>query len=486
MTQRNDWQLGDPLDRSDTFAGASVAKSGVEPENASATSARRGKREMRIPVCLKVEIRDQFGGREQARTQFVMVRGAVLTTSSQVRLGHKVTLHNPKNGKSAECHVIGLERDPKNANQVEVEFTSAQHDFWPVQFPNEDSMLEDQPHVLKQPQEKHVFESRTSHQQSSSLSETKGQTHGNNVSHGLRDAHDGQIVVLGDSVAQDFAPTPRSQTQSQTQERFTPRIAPIDSVAQFRAANRAAHKREQRRKALYSVASIAALAGFLLIARPWAQHHQQEGVEASSVPPVVPIVQSLTAKAQRAISNAAAKVALGNSSTTASSATTPADAPSIESAKPPSDVDSDRSVEVAPPDLSDTGPAETQVAVQHKASLASTRKASSDDLGEQPIAVPLQIGEPANLQEKPEALSQVVAAVSPRAAVLAPQPARRVVPAKLMHSVPAQYPAMARQLRVEGEVVVSLDVDASGSVSAARAISGAPLLRAAALDAVRH
>jgi len=441
---------------------------------------------MRIPVSLKVEIRDQFGGREQARTQFVMVRGAVLTTSSQVRLGHKVTLHNPKNGKSAECHVIGLERDPKNANQVEVEFTSAQHDFWPVQFPNEDSMLEDQPHVLKQPQEKHVFESRTSHQQSSSLSETKGQTHGNNVSHGLRDAHDGQIVVLGDSVAQDFAPTPRSQTQSQTQERFTPRIAPIDSVAQFRAANRAAHKREQRRKALYSVASIAALAGFLLIARPWAQHHQQEGVEASSVPPVVPIVQSLTAKAQRAISNAAAKVALGNSSTTASSATTPADAPSIESAKPPSDVDSDRSVEVAPPDLSDTGPAETQVAVQHKASLASTRKASPDDLGEQPIAVPLQIGEPANLQEKPEALTQVVAAVSPRAAVLAPQPARRVVPAKLMHSVPAQYPAMARQLRVEGEVVVSLDVDASGSVSAARAISGAPLLRAAALDAVRH
>jgi protein TonB len=441
---------------------------------------------MRIPVSLKVEIRDQFGGREQARTQFVMVRGAVLTTSSQVRLGHKVTLHNPKNGKSAECHVIGLERDPKNANQVEVEFTSAQHDFWPVQFPNEDSMLEDQPHVLKQSQEKHVFESRTSHQHSSSLSETKGQTHGNNVSHGLRDAHDGQIVVLGDSVAQDFAPTPRSQTQSQTQERFTPRIAPIDSVAQFRAANRAAHKREQRRKALYSVASIAALAGFLLIARPWVQHHQ-EGVEASSVPPVVPIVQSLTAKAQRAISNAAAKVALGNSSTAASSPTIAADAPSVESARSASnDVDSDRSVEVATPDLSETGPAETQVAVQHKASLASTRKASPDDLGEQPIAVPLQIGEPANLQEKPEALSQVVAAVSPRAAILAPQPARRVVPAKLMHSVPAQYPAMARQLRVEGEVVVSLDVDASGSVSAAKAISGAPLLRAAALDAVRR
>jgi protein TonB len=55
-----------------------------------------------------------------------------------------------------------------------------------------------------------------------------------------------------------------------------------------------------------------------------------------------------------------------------------------------------------------------------------------------------------------------------------------------MHSVPAQYPSMARQLHIEGEVLVSLDVDASGSVSAARAVSGAPLLRAAALDAVRQ
>jgi protein TonB len=45
---------------------------------------------------------------------------------------------------------------------------------------------------------------------------------------------------------------------------------------------------------------------------------------------------------------------------------------------------------------------------------------------------------------------------------------------------------MARQLHIEGEVLVSLDVDASGSVSAARAVSGAPLLRAAALDAVRQ
>jgi len=60
------------------------------------------------------------------------------------------------------------------------------------------------------------------------------------------------------------------------------------------------------------------------------------------------------------------------------------------------------------------------------------------------------------------------------------------VPAKLVYSTPAQYPAMARQIRAEGEVVISLDVDASGKVSSARAVSGPPILRAAALDAVKR
>jgi TonB family protein len=479
MTQQKDLQIGDPLDRSDTFAGASVAQSGVASGNASGTSARRAKHQMRIAVSFSVEIRDQFGGREQARTQFVMVRGAVLTASSQMRVGNRLTLHNLKNGKSAECHVIAVEPDSKRVHQVEVEFTTAQDDFWPVQFPHEDSRLQEHSGLVTQPQVKHLLHSRTSLQQSSTLSST--QTLGSNLSSTTHtDVHDGEIVVLGDSMVQDFSPSPRTQAP-----RFTPRVAPVDSVAQFRAANRAAHKREQRRKALYSAASIAALAAFMLIARPWVQH-RPEGVEASSVPTVAPIVQSLTAKAQRAMSNVTAKIASQNSSAPSSSPISSADAPPMASARPiSSDATSDAPEELTA-DRGESTPAEMQVSVQHKASLASTRKIADTDAGEAPIALPLQVGQPANLQNKPEALSQVVAEVSTKAAVLAPQLPKRLVPAKLMHSVPAQYPAMARQLRVEGEVIVSLDVDASGSVSAARAVSGAPLLRAAALDAVRR
>jgi protein TonB len=52
--------------------------------------------------------------------------------------------------------------------------------------------------------------------------------------------------------------------------------------------------------------------------------------------------------------------------------------------------------------------------------------------------------------------------------------------------MPAQYPPVARQIRAEGEVVLNLDVDASGKVTDAKVVSGAPMLRTAALDAVRR
>jgi len=108
------------------------------------------------------------------------------------------------------------------------------------------------------------------------------------------------------------------------------------------------------------------------------------------------------------------------------------------------------------------------------------------DVGEEPVAAPLKVDDNGSPATKPEVLNEVVAQTPMKAAMLAPQPAQRAVPARLLSSAPAQYPAMARQIRVEGEVVISLDVDVSGKVSGARAVSGPPILRPAALDAVRR
>jgi protein TonB len=61
--------------------------------------------------------------------------------------------------------------------------------------------------------------------------------------------------------------------------------------------------------------------------------------------------------------------------------------------------------------------------------------------------------------------------------VLAGEATRRVEP---------PYPPLARAARVEGAVVVELTIDERGSVTSARALSGHPLLKDAAVNAARQ
>ena len=58
--------------------------------------------------------------------------------------------------------------------------------------------------------------------------------------------------------------------------------------------------------------------------------------------------------------------------------------------------------------------------------------------------------------------------------------------AKVISSVRPVYPVVAKQSNAQGRVVVSVDIDASGKVSGARAISGPVLLRQAAIDSVKQ
>jgi len=56
----------------------------------------------------------------------------------------------------------------------------------------------------------------------------------------------------------------------------------------------------------------------------------------------------------------------------------------------------------------------------------------------------------------------------------------------VIHKAPAMYPALARQARIEGLVVLSIVVDEKGNVQDVRAISGPALLARSAEDALRH
>lgn len=452
MTQRSDFSA---LETHQPVGGVS--------DSAASAHAARSKRAVRIAVSLPVEIRDQFGGKDQPRTQFVMLRGCLLSTTLSMRVGNKLSLQNLKNGRMAECHAIGVEPGLNGTHQVEIEFTSAQPEFWPVQFPAE---------------EQRSSVAGTAHR----IGNSSPQSHPKSA------VSDKDLLVLADSVARDF-----HGGSAHSPERIATKVATADSVAQFRAANRAAHKREQRRKAIYSALFLAALSGAAVGARYWFAHKPQL-LEATPAPELRKVAQKLAHAIPAKESNAtqastvdATDVAESGPSSDASASNRPimTKPPSASAANPRVPEVSDEPVPAPTQADSAGGGSDTQVAVRHGSSYAAARKSKIDDPGEEPVALPLRVAETASAT-KPETLKEVVADVPAQTAVLAAEVPKKAVPAHLIHSVPAQYPPMARQLHVEGEVLLNVNVDSIGTVSNITVVSGPPLLRAAATDCVKR
>jgi protein TonB len=57
---------------------------------------------------------------------------------------------------------------------------------------------------------------------------------------------------------------------------------------------------------------------------------------------------------------------------------------------------------------------------------------------------------------------------------------------RIIHRVEPQYPTLARQARIEGDVVLSAMIDSHGNVVEAKVVSGPPMLYPASLAAVRE
>src|SRR5438874_2258060 len=463
MTQRNNMQPTDILKGADAYVATATEQSTFTAATSAHAMppAHRTRRGARIAVSLTVSVRDQFHDREETRTQFVMARGAILGTKSNFHVGHKLTIQNVKSGRSAECQVIAAEPAPKGIHNVEVEFIRPEPDFWPVQFPEDDS------------------KAGTSHVSPSTLAvEATTSSHMTVENSPTSARHHGHVVSLADAITQDYIPAPALPAQ----DKFTSRSAPIDSVAQFRAANRAAHRRQQRKRALFSLAIIALVAALIVGARFWMEH-KPEGFHVS--------MPSLPQSSTSATTN---EVAL---------APEPAPSPAKSSPTPIASTQTQTSSRDVPRSSGNTPitiileePAlipieaksvETQVAVRHGSSAPGLpRRTDTADAGEAPQALPLRVGEDSTSEQEPPVLNDVVAQAPTSTAVLQAQPASRPVPARLSYSVPAQYPSMARQMRVEGDVVLSVAVDDHGNVSSAKAVSGPPVLRAAAVESVRR
>jgi len=67
-----------------------------------------------------------------------------------------------------------------------------------------------------------------------------------------------------------------------------------------------------------------------------------------------------------------------------------------------------------------------------------------------------------------------------------PRTGGHAVPPRLLKPALPEYPVLARQRHIEGDVVVQADIDVNGNVKSVKVISGSELLRDAALNAVRQ
>ena len=88
-------ETADPL-AADPF-DATTGPNGAEATATRPASSAARRRYARIAVTLPVVVRDQFGGREETRTQFVMIRGDRVECSRRAQADHS----DCQNGKSS-------------------------------------------------------------------------------------------------------------------------------------------------------------------------------------------------------------------------------------------------------------------------------------------------------------------------------------------------------------------------------------------------
>ena len=109
-----------------------------------------------------------------------------------------------------------------------------------------------------------------------------------------------------------------------------------------------------------------------------------------------------------------------------------------------------------------------------------------------PLAAALPIPAPEPAASPAPELGGILSQAPPQAAAEPPRAIQRirvggnVQLANLSSKVNAQYPAIAREARIQDHVILHVLIGADGAVQDIKVVSGHPLLRQAALDAVKQ
>ena len=424
---------------------------------------------------------------EETRTVIIFSQGAVVRLSAMVTPGELVVLTNKRTGADVICRVTSVKTQPGIQNYVHLEFTQRALDFW------EETPANDRGNSTGKAA---VITATLTATPAVPMPLASGSRQSGSPIAGMQrterssaPAASPTVTPLADIPAADSqaalkeAPAAQSQLSEITaspahahRQRHaapfhSPRLQPFEAVIpQDRNGSKAI--------ALFAIAAVVLVAmgivGGSVLLRPnrgVAQQLWSRPVPSTRVPLPIP------SESERPISHAAAKASsLEPVASTSPSypAETPAGPVPIPAVQPPK-------AEVQPQSVS-----RPNINVS-KILAPKAKRAAQLNSSEPPPLLP------ADANGLPGVIGESV--VNTTAHSNPPPPAEPAPPApvkggqlqqpKLLSSVAAVYPPLARARRVQGEVTIDALIDAAGKVAETNVISGNALLQQAAVDSLR-
>jgi periplasmic protein TonB len=435
---------------------------------------------------------------EETRTVIIFPQGAVVRLSAMVTPGELVVLTNKRTGADVICRVTSVKTQPGIQNYVHLEFTQRALDFWEETPASEAGNSIAKPPVTAlpavpppapapiaagyKPPTSRAQEAQPKAKNSVPAVEVKSAPAPSPKVTLLAD-----VPAAGSKEASATAQAAQSQVSeitaapasAQKQARFlpsrTPRLQPFEAALLH-------EKKASKTIVWFAIAAVILLAfgvvgGSVLLRRDGSMSVAWQFLNppVTATPPPLPVAS----ESETPIVNTS-----GKASSLDPVASAPAKSSPLETPAQPAPV----RAAVEPP--------KTEVQPQPvtrpnlnvgRISPPKVKRAAQLNPSEPPPVLPADANALASVIG--ESVVNTTAHSNPLtpAEPAAPAPVKggQLQQPKLLSSVAAVYPPLARAQRVQGDVTIDALIDATGKVAATNVISGSPLLQKAAIDSLR-
>jgi periplasmic protein TonB len=477
-------------------AGSSAGSTGNEVQGSQPSAAGA-----EIPVTLhasRYSATSKGGAKlppihEETRTVIIFPQGAVVRLSASVTPGELVVLTNNRTGTDVVCRVTSVKTQPGIQNYVHLEFTQRALDFWEGASSSERGTASAKTPVATTPAAVPPTRTPVASTNKTAPSLLKDSVSDSEVEAKIP-APLPKITPLADLPAAGASDTSAKIPDARAQaSEFTPYSAPtqkkpraaVADIPRFQPFESAVARKPRKSKSIILVAMAAAvLLAMGIVAGPelWQRYgrltlSQKSSVAATPAPPSVPLVpvQSNPPAVKSSLEANPVEPFVSTSVKNPPAERPVAESEPVRPAPEPVKPEPQRQPVIRP--ALNVG----------KISAPKSKKAAQVNSNEPP---PVLSGDAGAL---PAAIGESVGTtISGANALPAPQPAAPAPPKggdlqqpKLLSSVAAAYPPLARAQRVQGDVTIDALIDVNGKVSATKVLNGNLLLQNAAIDALR-